>query len=209
MVPAGVLQRAMLKCAEARNDEEKRILDLSDREVMGSGAAELSLRLRMGVTFFLARSFFAGVPIMVTGRRGRPGRGTEGRGCVMADRIAIKRVYDPPSARDGRRILVDRLWPRGISKQSAQIDLWLKEIAPSSELRTWFAHDTDKWKEFARRYRAELKGKADLLQKLRDEAGRGMVTLLFGAKDSEHNNAVVLRDLLVKGERDRHEKTGR
>jgi uncharacterized protein YeaO (DUF488 family) len=116
----------------------------------------------------------------------------------MAPRVKIKRVYDPPSTKDGKRILVDRLWPRGISRKQARIDVWMKDIAPNSDLRKWFGHDPDKWMEFARRYRAELKGKKDLLEELRSEAGRGMVTLLFGAKDEERNNAVVLRNMLAR-----------
>lgn len=99
---------------------------------------------------------------------------------------------------DGKRILIDRLWPRGVSKSTARIDVWLKDIAPSNQLRTWFNHDPDKWTEFAKRYRRELLEKANVLQDLRAEAGKGVITLLFAAKDEEHNNAVVLRDLLTR-----------
>jgi uncharacterized protein YeaO (DUF488 family) len=94
------------------------------------------------------------------------------------------------------RILVDRLWPRGLSKERARVDLWLKDIAPSTELRKWFSHDPNKWSEFQTRYRQELKSKADLVAILKEKAAKGPVTLLFGAKDEEHNEAVVLQSLL-------------
>ena len=108
--------------------------------------------------------------------------------------VRIKRAYDPPSPEDGVRVLVDRLWPRGLKRSEAAIDVWLKDVAPSAELRRWFGHDPAKWAEFQRRYRAELTHNA-AVGKLRGlmEGGRD-VTLLFGAKDAEHNNAVVLRD---------------
>src|SRR5579863_3335445 len=112
--------------------------------------------------------------------------------------IAIKRAYDEAAKDDGKRILVDRLWPRGLSKEKAQVDLWLKEIAPSNDLRKWFAHDPEKFAEFRRRYKAELaSGEAiDALGRLHELARQGPVTLLFAAHDTEHNNAVVLRDIL-------------
>lgn len=110
--------------------------------------------------------------------------------------ISIKRIYDPPAAEDGRRVLVDRLWPRGVAKEAAHIDEWLKEIAPSDELRKWFGHDPARWEEFRRRYREELQGHGELLEGLRKEAGQGSVTLLFAAKDIECNNAVVLKEVL-------------
>ena len=115
--------------------------------------------------------------------------------------IALKRVYDEPESSDGTRVLVDRLWPRGLSKERARVDLWLKEIAPSNELRKWFGHEPEKFAEFRRRYEAELASESgqEALAKLRDIARRGPVTLVFGAHDMEHNNAVVLRDLLVSG----------
>jgi uncharacterized protein YeaO (DUF488 family) len=94
------------------------------------------------------------------------------------------------------RILVDRLWPRGLSKQRAKVDLWLKDIAPSTELRKWFSHDPDRWVEFQTRYRRELKSKADLITALKENAAKGPVTLLYGAKDEAHNQAVVLQSLL-------------
>lgn len=110
--------------------------------------------------------------------------------------VRIKRIYDEPAAGDGKRILVDRLWPRGIAKEKARIDEWLKEIAPSDELRKWFGHDPAKWEEFRERYRRELEAKAELLGGLRKLASEGTVTLLFAAKDEEHNNAVVLKEML-------------
>lgn len=110
--------------------------------------------------------------------------------------IRCKRIYEQPSGDDGRRVLVDRLWPRGISKESARIDDWLKELAPSDELRRWFGHDPTRWDEFRRRYRLELSGKGTLIDQLLREAAQGVVTLLFAAKDEEHNNAVVLKELI-------------
>ncbi|HWB32076.1 MAG TPA: DUF488 domain-containing protein [Acidobacteriaceae bacterium] len=112
--------------------------------------------------------------------------------------IHIKRVYEPPLPADGRRILVDRLWPRGLSKERAHVDLWLKEIAPSNELRKWFAHDPAKWPEFQRRYKEELRPLREQLAQLKQEAARGTVTLLYGARDEQHNEAVVLAGLLGK-----------
>jgi uncharacterized protein YeaO (DUF488 family) len=106
--------------------------------------------------------------------------------------IPIKRVYDPPAEEDGRRILVDRLWPRGLSKDKAKVSLWLKEIAPSSGLRKWFGHDPALWDEFQRRYRAELDENVEATRQLRDALKDGPATLLYGAHDTEHNQAVVL-----------------
>lgn len=113
--------------------------------------------------------------------------------------VKIKRIYDPPSTDDGRRILVDRLWPRGIKKEEAAIDEWLKEIAPSNELRKWFSHDSSKWQEFKDRYKKELKEKWDLVDAIRSESKKGRVTLLFAAKDLDHNNAAVLKELIGNG----------
>src|SRR5262245_5326653 len=111
--------------------------------------------------------------------------------------IRIARVYAPPGKRDGWRVLVDRLWPRGLTKQAAQVDEWMKEIAPSNELRKWFGHKPERWTEFQNRYRAELAKKKELIEMLRAmEKKHGTVTLLFGAKDEERNQAVVLRDFL-------------
>jgi uncharacterized protein YeaO (DUF488 family) len=112
--------------------------------------------------------------------------------------IRIKRVYDEPSQDDGKRILVDRLWPRGLTKEKAKVDLWMKEVAPSNELRKWFAHDPEKWPEFKRRYVEELKTQSEPLAQLRQETSHGAVTLLYGAKDEEHNEAVVLLELLQR-----------
>jgi len=108
--------------------------------------------------------------------------------------IKLKRIYTPPSRSDGKRILVDRLWPRGVKKDEAKIDEWLKELAPSDALRKWFGHDPDKWTAFRIKYKKELKLKADLVSRLRGESKKGAVTLLFAAKDAEHNNAVVLKE---------------
>jgi len=111
--------------------------------------------------------------------------------------IKAKRVYEQASEQDGFRILVDRLWPRGVSKEKAKIDLWLREIAPSSELRKWFAHDPKKWEEFKNRYKAELRDKHDLLSRINEaERDRTTVTLLYSARDEEHNNAVALIKML-------------
>ncbi len=113
--------------------------------------------------------------------------------------VALKRVYDEPAARDGTRVLVERLWPRGISKERAHIDLWLKDVAPSAELRQWFHHDPQKFPAFRRRYEAELKSEAaqKALTKLRDIAKQGQLTLVFAAHDAAYSNAVVLHDLLL------------
>jgi uncharacterized protein YeaO (DUF488 family) len=114
----------------------------------------------------------------------------------VAHVVDIKRVYEHPGADDGYRILVDRLWPRGLSKDEAAVDEWLKEVGPSTELRRWFGHDPARFEEFAARYRTELDG-SDALAELRARcAEHDRVTLVFGAKDSEHNQAVVLRGLL-------------
>lgn len=110
--------------------------------------------------------------------------------------INIKRVYDPVSPHDGRRILVDRLWPRGIEKEKARIDEWLKDIAPSNELRKWFSHDPSKWREFRERYKEDLKNKQGLIEKIMSEIKKGPVTILYSAKDVEHNNARVLKEVI-------------
>lgn len=113
--------------------------------------------------------------------------------------IKIKRVYDEPEKEDGYRILVDRLWPRGLSKNKARIDLWLKDIAPSDKLRKWFSHDIEKWLEFQKRYRQELRSKRKLISKIRNiEKENKTITLVFSAKDVSHNNAVVLMDYLKR-----------
>jgi uncharacterized protein YeaO (DUF488 family) len=110
--------------------------------------------------------------------------------------IRIKRIYDPPEPDDGRRLLVDRLWPRGVAREAARLDGWLKELAPSDELRKWFGHDPARWDEFRARYRSELQAQTELLTELRATAKKGAVTLLYAAKDTKHNNAVVLKELL-------------
>jgi uncharacterized protein YeaO (DUF488 family) len=113
--------------------------------------------------------------------------------------IKIKRSYQPAEDGDGFRILVDRLWPRGISKEKAKLDLWLKDVAPSNELRKWFAHDPERWEEFQNKYGEELKDKKKILKQIKDiEREKSTITLIYGAKDEEHNNAVVLRDWLKK-----------
>lgn len=110
--------------------------------------------------------------------------------------LRLKRVYDPVAADDGKRVLVDRLWPRGLSRESAQLDVWLKEIAPSDPLRRWFGHSPERWEEFRSRYREELRERVILVEQLRNEAADTTVTLLFAARDSERNNAVVLKEVI-------------
>jgi uncharacterized protein YeaO (DUF488 family) len=110
--------------------------------------------------------------------------------------IKLKRVYDQPSPEDGLRVLVDRLWPRGLSRPAAAADLWLKDAAPSVALRRWFGHDPRRWGAFRRKYRAELARQPDILHLLDDLRRRSPVTLLFGAHDQARNNAVVLREVL-------------
>lgn len=112
--------------------------------------------------------------------------------------LSIKRSYETPAAADGKRILIDRLWPRGLSKEKARIDLWMKEIAPSTELRKWFGHDPEKWKEFQTRYKKELAANSDLVDSIRKMAKHDPVTLIYSAKDEEHNDAVVLLAYLKK-----------
>jgi len=109
-------------------------------------------------------------------------------------KLALKRVYDKPSPEDGHRILVDRIWPRGISKEAAKIDEWLKDIAPSNELRKWFNHDSHKWDEFKDRYFTELKGKKKQLENIKQHH----VTFIYSAKNEEFNNAVVLKEYIEK-----------
>ncbi|MEZ5423243.1 MAG: DUF488 family protein [Pyrinomonadaceae bacterium] len=104
----------------------------------------------------------------------------------------MKRAYEAPAAADGKRILIDRLWPRGLSKEKARIDLWMKEIAPSTELRKWFGHDPEKWTEFQKRYKKELAANAELVNSIRKMAKAETVTLVYSAKDEAHNDAVVL-----------------
>ncbi len=111
--------------------------------------------------------------------------------------IKFKRIYDPYTNGDGCRILVDRLWPRGVSKEKAHLDLWLPEIAPSTELRKWFGHDPNKWQEFEKRYKRELKDKSELIMQIKDLGKKHKeITLLYGTRDTKHNEAVVLVNML-------------
>jgi uncharacterized protein YeaO (DUF488 family) len=112
--------------------------------------------------------------------------------------IHLKRAYDAPATSDGYRVLVDRLWPRGISKEGIKIDLWLKEIAPSDDLRKWFGHDPEKWNEFKKRYFKELDDRPDVVKQLADKVNQGPVTLVFAAKDEEFNNAVAIKEFLQR-----------
>ena len=121
-------------------------------------------------------------------------------GKMSRERIRLKRAYDEPSAGDGKRILVDRLWPRGVKKADAAIELWAKDLAPSAALRKWFGHDPGRWQEFRRRYMAEIEDRDGQFEQLRDLARKGAVTLVYAAHDEAHNNAVVLRELLLADE---------
>ena len=112
--------------------------------------------------------------------------------------MKIKRVYEQPDKEDGTRILVDRLWPRGLTKEKAGVDLWLKDIAPSTELRKWFGHEPAKWDDFKKRYLAELKENKKTVSLLKEKTEQENVTLLYGAKDQEHNEALVLLNYLAK-----------
>ncbi len=112
--------------------------------------------------------------------------------------LRVKRIYQPPEKKDGVRILVDRLWPRGLTKEKAKIDLWLKEIAPSDTLRKWSHHDPERWPEFKKRYFAELAEIPEQVKNILSQSKGKTVTLLFGAKDEQHNNAVALREYLEK-----------
>jgi uncharacterized protein YeaO (DUF488 family) len=113
--------------------------------------------------------------------------------------IKLKRAYEKLARDDGERILVERLWPRGLTKLQAKVDLWLKDVAPSTELRKWFGHDPDRWDEFRRRYQKELRGKEDLIKLLKRKAKAGTITLIYAARDEEHNGALVLKQFLQKG----------
>lgn len=116
---------------------------------------------------------------------------------ARAHRVGIKRVYDPPTTADGYRVLVDRLWPRGLTKAAASVDEWLKEVGPSNDLRRWFGHDPGKFEVFAARYRSELSGSDALAQLQARAREHPVLTLVYSAKDTEHNQAVVLRDVLT------------
>jgi uncharacterized protein YeaO (DUF488 family) len=113
-------------------------------------------------------------------------------------KIKIKRVYEQSDKGDGVRILVDRLWPRGLTKEKASVDLWMKEIAPSTELRKWFGHDPDKWKSFRTRYETEIRHRDDLAKVLKQKAMEGTITILYGARDQKHNEALVLKQFLER-----------
>jgi len=112
--------------------------------------------------------------------------------------IRLKRVYEPAERKDGRRILVDRLWPRGLAKEKAAIDYWARDVAPSAELRRWYGHEPDKWPEFRRRYAAELEANPGAVRTLLDQMKTGTVTFVFAAKEPEHNNATALLEYLRK-----------
>lgn len=116
---------------------------------------------------------------------------------IQAGNIKLKRAYDRPNADDGTRVLIDRLWPRGVRKVDAAIDQWIKDIAPSTSLRKWFGHDPARWQEFRHRYAAEVHEQPETLNELRNMARRGQITLVFSAHDELHNDAVVLRDILL------------
>ena len=116
---------------------------------------------------------------------------------IATDHIQLKRAYEPPAPDDGSRILIDRLWPRGVTKAEAAIDEWMKDIAPSTELRKWFGHDPARWQEFRRRYQSEIRQHPNEFDRLRTLAQRGRITLVFSAHDEAHNDAVVLKDLLL------------
>lgn len=112
--------------------------------------------------------------------------------------VQIKRAYDVPNRLDGKRVLIDRLWPRGVKKRDAKIDEWMKEIAPTAGLRKWFGHDPDRWSEFKRRYEEELEQHQDEIAHLREIARKGRLTLVFAARDETHNDAVVLKDIILQ-----------
>ena len=116
---------------------------------------------------------------------------------VPAGNVKLKRAYEPPASDDGTRVLIDRLWPHGISKKRAAIDQWMKDISPSTELRKWFGHDPARWDEFRRRYAKEVRQNTDLLDQLRSLARHGPITLVYSAHDEEHNDAVELRELIL------------
>ncbi len=117
---------------------------------------------------------------------------------IAGDHIRLKRAYEPPASDDGTRVLIDRLWPRGVKKADAAIDEWMKEIAPSTTLRKWFGHDPERWSEFRRRYKSEIRHHRDELERLRALAQRGRITLVFSAHDEAHNDAVVLKEMLLE-----------
>lgn len=115
--------------------------------------------------------------------------------------IRVRRAYEGPAAREGSRYLVDRIWPRGVRKEEAALDGWVKDVAPSGELRRWFGHDPARWEEFKRRYFAELDARPEVWEPLLEEARKGELTLVYGARDEQHNNAVALREYLEERRR--------
>jgi uncharacterized protein YeaO (DUF488 family) len=120
--------------------------------------------------------------------------------------VRLKRAYEPAAATDGSRVLIDRIWPRGVSREEAHLDEWARELAPSGELRRWFSHDPDRFAEFRRRYRAELAAQEAKLRELRRRARQGTLTLVYAARDTEHNDAVVLAELLRRGRRHKRDE---
>ena len=120
---------------------------------------------------------------------------------IATNQVKLKRAYEAPATDDGTRVLIDRLWPRGVKKTDAAIDEWMKEIAPSTGLRKWFGHDPHRWQEFQRRYRSEIQRHPQQLDRLRTLAQHGGVTLVFSARDEVHNDAVVLKDLVLASPR--------
>ena len=119
---------------------------------------------------------------------------------AVVTRVDVKRVYEKPLPSDGTRVLVDRLWPRGLTKERAAVDLWLRGVAPSPELRGWFGHDPAKWEEFQKRYRAELQRNQEAVADLRRKCGAGPVTFIYAARDEEHNSARLLKDYLEQSD---------
>jgi uncharacterized protein YeaO (DUF488 family) len=117
---------------------------------------------------------------------------------IPTSNVMLKRAYEPPATGDGTRILIDRLWPRGITKERAAIHQWMKAISPSTELRKWFGHDPARWDEFRRRYAQEVHKNSDLLEQLRSLARQGPITLVYSARDEKHNDAVELRELILR-----------
>jgi uncharacterized protein YeaO (DUF488 family) len=130
--------------------------------------------------------------------RGFNSNSTHGKGMIKHVRIGVARAYDPPGDDDGARYLVDRVWPRGIRKDALRIEQWLRDVAPSNELRRWFGHDPRRWDAFVERYRAELDANRPAWEPLLEAASQGPITLVYGARDAEHNQAVALRDYLER-----------
>jgi len=117
---------------------------------------------------------------------------------TLSANINLKRAYDPPSPEDGVRILIDRLWPRGVSKKDAALDHWMKDLAPSAELRKWFHHDPTRWSEFVQRYSSEVEANKPLLDELRSMAQKGQITLVYSARNEQQNNATALKDFILR-----------